>query len=103
MREVVEFYKRNSVNRRIAGDSKAASRGKAFSKAPLTSRFSRRAVAGDRALPWAQRHHRQPLYRCQHVFGEGTYPTDGMRRLLREALLRLSGDNASLETAFGGG
>ena len=41
-------------------------------------------------------------------FGEGTYPTDGMRRLLREALLRLSGDNASpaiyrLETAFGGG
>ena len=41
-------------------------------------------------------------------FGEGTYPTDGMRRLLREALLRLSGDNAApaifrLETAFGGG
>ena len=40
--------------------------------------------------------------------GEGTYPTDGMRRLLREALLRLSGDNTSpaiyrLETAFGGG
>jgi hypothetical protein len=41
-------------------------------------------------------------------FGEGTHPTDGMRRLLREALLRLSGDNTApaiyrLETAFGGG
>jgi predicted AAA+ superfamily ATPase len=39
-------------------------------------------------------------------FGEGTYPTDGMRRLLREALLRLSGDNAApaiyrLETTSG--
>ncbi len=41
-------------------------------------------------------------------FRDGTAPTEGLKFVLREALLRLSGDNSTpaiyrLETAFGGG
>jgi predicted AAA+ superfamily ATPase len=45
---------------------------------------------------------------ADQFFRDGTAPTDGIKFVLREALLRLSGDNSApaiyrLETAFGGG
>src|SRR5208282_4632050 len=45
---------------------------------------------------------------ADQFFSDGTAATDGIRFVLREALLRLSGDNSApaiyrLETAFGGG
>ena len=44
---------------------------------------------------------------AEQFFRDGTAPTDGIKFVLREALLRLSGDNSApaiyrLETAFGG-
>jgi hypothetical protein len=87
----------------------AADRGTAFSRGPSTPKIF------TASLSHAVSHYRGRGGRIDNLytdapqfFGEGTYPTDGMRRLLREALLRLSGDNAApaifrLETAFGGG
>ena len=45
---------------------------------------------------------------AEQFFRDGTAPTDGIKFVLREALLRLSGDNSApaiyrLETVFGGG
>ncbi|MEL7562606.1 DUF499 domain-containing protein [Dehalogenimonas sp. 4OHTPN] len=50
-----------------------------------------------------------PIYREPGVFFEYTYPTEGLRQLLREALGRLAGTKTAsapiirLETSFGGG
>ncbi len=50
-----------------------------------------------------------PVYQDPAIFFENTYPTEGLRLLLNEALGRLTGlkpaNNAviRLETAFGGG
>src|SRR5688500_7460077 len=53
--------------------------------------------------------HADPVYQNPEIFFDNTYPTEGLRLLLTEALGRLSGQmpgsNAiiRLETAFGGG
>ena len=50
-----------------------------------------------------------PIYLDPHTFFENTYPTEGLKTLLREVLGRLSGSKPEggpfirLETAFGGG
>lgn len=53
--------------------------------------------------------HAEPVYGDPNVFFENTYPTAGLKTLLRDALGRLTGNAAGknaiirLETAFGGG